>query len=111
MATMLHGVERPVPVNQGRLQPSWFDIWRLPPDEDEYDEVGINESTPIIRDLIRAQVHSGIDFNRIVLVGSSQGAALSLIVGLTTKHELGGLVSLSGWIPPRVRDVSPLQRY
>jgi lysophospholipase II len=51
-------------------------------------------------------VHSGIDSRNIVLVGFSQGAALSLMVGLTTLHELGGIVSLSGWIPFRIRDVS-----
>jgi len=57
-------------------------------------------------DIIDTQVHSGIDHSRIVLVGFSQGAALSLMVGLKALPELGGLVSLSGWIPPRVRDVS-----
>jgi len=51
-------------------------------------------------------VHSGIDSRKIVLVGFSQGAALSLMVGLTTLHELGGVASLSGWIPCRMRDVS-----
>jgi predicted esterase len=51
-------------------------------------------------------VHSGIDSRKIVLVGFSQGAALSLMVGLTTLHELGGVASLSGWIPCRIREVS-----
>ena len=51
-------------------------------------------------------MHAGIDSRNIVLIGFSQGAALSLMVGLTTLHELGGVVSLSGWIPCRMRDVS-----
>ena len=105
-----YSIERPVSVNQGRLQPSWFDIWHLPPHEDEYDEASIAESTSIILDLVNTQIHSGIDSSRIVLVGFSQGAALSMMVGLKALPELGGLVSLSGWIPPRVRDVSPSRK-
>jgi predicted esterase len=106
-ATTPHSIDRPVPVNNGQLQPSWFDIWHLPPHKDEYDEIGIRESTSIIRSLIHSQLHNGINSSRIVLVGFSQGAALSLMVGLDTFPEIGGLVSLSGWIPPRVRGVSP----
>ena len=55
---------------------------------------------------IQAEVHRGTDPRRIVLMGFSQGAALSLLVALTTLHELGGVVSLAGWIPHRGREVS-----
>ncbi|KAH7929376.1 phospholipase carboxylesterase [Leucogyrophana mollusca] len=94
----------PVSLNQGERRPSWFDIGHLPPHADEYDEIGIAESVGVIESLILGQVHAGIDPRRIVLVGFSQGAALALIVALTTLHELGGVASLSGWIPPAVRE-------
>jgi lysophospholipase-2 len=42
-------------------------------------------------------------------MGFSQGAALSLLVVLTTLHELGGVISLAGWIPHSGREVSPSQ--
>jgi len=95
---------RPVTFSQGQRRPAWFNVWRLPPQKNEYDEVGISESISVIENIILTQVHSGIDSRKIVLVGFSQGAALSLMVGLTTLHELGGVASLSGWLPCRIRD-------
>lgn len=103
--------QRPVSVSQMQFRPSWFNIWRLPPHQDEYDETAIFESVSVIENIIIEQVSRGIDSRRIVVCGFSQGAALSLIVGLTTLYELGGIISLSGWIPERVRDVSHLFRH
>lgn len=81
-------------------------MWRLPPQPHEFDEIGISESIQFIESIIIAQVASGIDSRRIVLAGFSQGAALSLMVGLTSLYELGGIISMSGWIPNRMREVS-----
>jgi lysophospholipase II len=92
-----------VTLNQGQYRPSWFNVSHLPPYPGEFDEVAIAGSVAIIDNLILAQVHTGIDLRRIILVGFSQGAALSMMVALTTLHDLGGL---SGWIPRRARDVS-----
>jgi len=97
-------MDRPVTFCQGQRRPAWFNVWRLPPGNDEYDELGVSESISIIENIILAQVHSGIDSRKIVLVGFSQGGALSLMVGLTSLHELGGIASLSGWIPHHIRD-------
>lgn len=55
---------------------------------------------------IQAEVHRGADPQRIILMGFSQGAALGLLVALTTLHDLGGVVSLAGWIPHNGREVS-----
>lgn len=96
---------RRVSMNQGMLRPSWFDIWRLPPHPSEYDEQAITESISAIEEIILNQIHSGIDSRRIFLMGFSQGAALSLCVGLSTLNELGGIISLSGWLPHAYRSV------
>ncbi|KAJ7275513.1 Phospholipase/carboxylesterase [Mycena haematopus] len=88
-------------------RPSWFNIATLPPSDEEFDEPGIAESIAVIESLILAQIHRGIDARRVLLVGFSQGAALSLMIALSTLHDLGGVASLSGWIPPRARDVAP----
>lgn len=93
-------------LNQGHRRSSWFDIAQLPPGPNEFDEHGLSESVGLIENLILSQVHAGIDSQRIVLVGFSQGAALSMMVALTTLYFLGGVVSLSGWIPPPARHVS-----
>ncbi|ESK86238.1 lysophospholipase i [Moniliophthora roreri MCA 2997] len=94
---------RPVSLNQGTLRPSWFDITNLPPQKDEWDETTIAESIARIENIVLREVHSGVESSRIVLVGFSQGAALSLMTALSTLHELGGVVSLSGWIPHAAR--------
>ncbi|KAJ6626869.1 phospholipase carboxylesterase [Mycena sp. CBHHK59/15] len=93
-----------VTFNQGRKRPSWFDVATLPPGDDEFDEHGIAESIKVVENLILSLIHRGIDSRRIILVGFSQGAALSLMVALSTLHDIGGVASLSGWIPARARD-------
>ncbi|KAJ3546233.1 hypothetical protein NMY22_g2135 [Coprinellus aureogranulatus] len=90
---------RPVSWNQGALRPSWFNIWNLPPLPEEYDEEAINHSISTIRDLIREEVSSGVDSKRVFLMGFSQGAALSLCAGLNAPWNIGGIISLSGWLP------------
>ncbi|KAF8230424.1 Phospholipase/carboxylesterase [Tricholoma matsutake] len=95
--------ERPVSVHQGQLIPCWFDTVSLPPGLYEFDEAGISESVTLIDGLIQSQMQAGIDSRQIVLMGFSQGAALSMIVALTKHYNLGGVVSLSGWIPLRAR--------
>jgi lysophospholipase-2 len=66
----------------------------------------VNESIQAIEGIIQKKVQQGTDPKRIVLIGFSQGAAVCLMVGLTTLHELAGIASLSGWIPHRIREVS-----
>lgn len=93
-------------LNAGQHRPSWFDIRSLPPASNEWDGAAIASSVSSVEAWIQAEVHSGIDPRRIVLMGFSQGAALSLLVALTTLHELGGVISLGGWIPHCGREVS-----
>jgi predicted esterase len=102
---------RPVSLNAGQHRPSWFDIRSFPPARNEWDEAAIASSVSNVEAWIQAEVHRGIDPRRIVLMGFSQGAALSLLVALTTLHELGGVISLAGWIPHSGREVSPLRLY
>ncbi|THH04156.1 hypothetical protein EW145_g5733 [Phellinidium pouzarii] len=93
-----------VSYNAGERRPSWFNIWNLPPHVAEHDEAGIAESVSLIEQLILDEVHNGLDPRKILLVGFSQGAALCLMTALTTLHDIGGVGSLSGWIPHRIRD-------
>ena len=95
----------PVTYSQGRVRPSWFDIAHLPPCN-HYDEAGASASIAYLEDLILREVRQGaVPESKIVLVGFSQGASLSLMTALTTLHELGGVASLSGWLPQECRQV------
>jgi predicted esterase len=104
--TNCFSIDRPVSFSKGESRPSWFNIWNLPPEQDEYDENCIRESVELVEQLILGEVRAGIDLSRIILVGFSQGAALALMTALSVDLRLGGVVSLSGWIPHRFRSVS-----
>ena len=96
-------------LNAGQQCSSWFDIQSFPPDCNEWDEAAIASSVSHVEGWIQAEVHRGADPRRIILMGFSQGAALGLLVALTTLHDLGGVVNLAGWIPHNGREVSSHQ--
>ena len=60
------------------------------------DEEGMLESAQYINNLIEEEIRTGIPSHRIFLGGFSQGATMSLFVGLTTSKLLGGIICLSG---------------
>lgn len=93
---------QPVTMNPYQKLPSWFNVSRLPPVLEEFDAAGIAASMERIEDIILSVVHSGVDPTRIVLWGSGQGAAMAMLLALTTLNELGGVVGMSGWIPSSV---------
>ncbi|KAF8076711.1 Phospholipase/Carboxylesterase-domain-containing protein [Lyophyllum atratum] len=97
-----HSPTRSVKANMGMEMPSWFDIYSFGFDTDE-DEMGMLESARQINQLISTEVESGTDPSRIVLGGFSQGAAMSLLTGLTGERKLAGIAVLSGWLPIRAK--------
>jgi len=95
-----HSPVRPVKANMDIVMPSWFDIYSFGFDTDE-DEKGMVDSARLINQVITSEIDSGIDANRIVLGGFSQGGTMSLMTGLTSGRKLAGLAVLSGWLPLR----------
>lgn len=84
----------PIPVGTSSSKPE--------SDEDEEeDEEGILQSVEYICKLIDEEVQRGIAPERIVLGGFSQGCAISLVAGLSSRYagKLAGLVGLSGYLP------------
>ena len=75
-----------------------FDIRTFDFDAEE-DEQGLLESSRRLNEIISSEVDSGIDANRIVLGGFSQGGAMTLLTGLTSERKLAGAVVLSGFLP------------
>jgi len=112
---------RKVTANMGMEMPSWyvfehsikttlhilgrFDIYSFGFDVEE-DSKGMLQTVQQLNALIESEVEIGLDPSRIILGGFSQGAAMSLLTGLTCKHKLGGVVVLSGWLPLRKNFVS-----
>jgi len=94
---------RPVSLNHGCLRPSWFDMRALPPSHLDWDHVGTAASINWIESIVQAEMLAGADPRRIILVGFSQGAALSLVVALSSLVDFGGIACLSGWLPHGAR--------
>jgi predicted esterase len=71
--------------------------------ENQEDEAGLLQSKGEIDKLIANEIDGGVPSERILLGGFSQGAALTLLPGLTTERKLAGLAVLSGYIPIRTK--------
>ncbi|KAJ7171875.1 lysophospholipase I [Mycena crocata] len=95
-----HAPTRAITANGGHRMPAWFNLFSFnPPSED--DEAGMLESLASIESLIQNEIDSGIDPSRIVIGGFSQGATMSLLTGMVSSKQLGGVAVLSGRLPLR----------
>ena len=88
---------RPITVNNGQVMPGWYDI-SMQDIARKPDEIGVRESQAAIDELIERELNRGIESDRIILAGFSQGGAIALQVGLRSKHELGGIMALSTYL-------------
>lgn len=93
---------RPVTINGGYEMRAWYDIF--PPGNDpsvprREDEPGLRESQAIVQQLIDREAQRGVAPGRTVLMGFSQGCAMTLLAGLRAPQRLAGLVALSGYLP------------
>ena len=86
------------------LGTSWFTINEFPLVSREcYDFKEAENSKKILEKAINeeAKLLNG-KYENIYIGGFSQGACLSLLVGLTFEHLLGGVISLSGYLFPEI---------
>jgi phospholipase/carboxylesterase len=89
---------RPVTINGGYVMRAWYDIVDIGSARRE-DETGLRASRDAIDALIALEHARGIEPSRIVLMGFSQGCAMSLMAGLRHAERLAGIVGLSGYLP------------
>jgi phospholipase/carboxylesterase len=90
--------ERPVTINGGYVMRAWYDITGAEMTRRE-DEAGLRASQALVAELIAHERGRGIAANRIVLMGFSQGCAMTLMTGLRHGERLAGLAALSGYLP------------
>ena len=95
-----HAPIQAVSLNNGMQMPAWYDIYSLEMDSQE-DTAGIEKITVEIHLLIQQQINVGIQPEKIILAGFSQGGALALHAGLRFPHALAGLIGLSCYLPLR----------
>ena len=93
-----HAPVMPVTINNGYPMRAWYDILGTEIDRRE-DEAGLRLSLQRVEALLAAEKARGMAAGRIVLMGFSQGCAMTLLAGLRHGERLAGLVGLSGYLP------------
>lgn len=93
-----HAPIRPITINGGVKMRGWYDILALDLDRKE-DLEGIQNSAKLIELLIERERNLNIPSQAIILAGFSQGGAMALYAGLRYKEPLGGIISLSAYLP------------
>jgi phospholipase/carboxylesterase len=93
-----HAPIRPVTINGGYRMRAWYDILGTELTRRE-DETGLRQSLAEVQALLDREAARGIAAERTVLMGFSQGCAMSLLAGLRAPQRLAGLVGLSGYLP------------
>lgn len=89
---------RPVTLNNNMPMRAWYNIVGLKLTDRE-DRDGILQSEKMIHDVIASQLADGFTSKQIYLAGFSQGGAMALFVGLRAKAPLGGIITLSAYLP------------
>lgn len=101
----------PITMNNHEFRRAWFDLEDLPPtNESGSDSVcrQINHILQSLEQIVHAELHGRPQSPKVVVAGFSQGGATAMMLALTSLHEIGGVASLSGWIPHISRPVCSL---
>lgn len=93
-----HAPTMPITINNGYVMRAWYDIFGADLTAKE-DEIGLRKSQAAIEQLITQENLRGINTDRIILAGFSQGCAITLQTGLRHPQRLAGLLCLSGYLP------------
>jgi len=93
-----HAPDMAVTRNNGYIMPAWYDIYGNIPIVQE-DETGIKVSECYINSLITNEISRGINAERILLAGFSQGGAIALHTALRYPQRLAGVLALSTYVP------------
>lgn len=93
-----HAPMMPVTINQGFVMRAWYDI-KSAEISSHPDEANIRSSAELVNTMVDEQIASGIEANRIILAGFSQGGAIVLQAGLRQTHALAGIMALSTYLP------------
>ena len=93
-----HAPMQAVTINSNYVMPTWYDIKSTDIQANE-DVEGFKQSQQHLHDLIEAEHNKGIDYNRIILAGFSQGGAVVLHTGLRFSQKLAGIIALSCYLP------------
>lgn len=89
-----HAPSMPVTINNGYVMPAWYDILDIAFDR-KVDEQQLLKSAAAIHALAEREIERGIDSQRIVIAGFSQGGAVGYQAALSFHKPLAGLLAMS----------------
>ncbi len=101
-----HAPIREVTINGGMAMRAWYDILSMGASR-EVNEAQLDEVSAQIKQLIEQEHQRGIDWDKIILVGFSQGGAVAYQTALSHDPRLAGLACLSTY---RINPESPSNR-
>ena len=93
---------RPVSLNGGYRMRAWYDIFppaNEPGKDRAEDAPGLRDAAALVQGLLDREASRGVPPARTVLMGFSQGCAMTLMAGLRAPQRLAGLAGLSGYLP------------
>lgn len=93
-----HAPVRAVTINGGARMRAWYDIRDMDLNN-RADHEGVAESVVQVDALIAREADRGVPADRVLLVGFSQGGAITLAAGLARSVPLAGLAGLSTYLP------------
>lgn len=93
-----HAAIRPISLNNGLPMRGWYDIAGFDLSQRQ-DETGVRASITEVEALIEREAAHGIEADRVVLAGFSQGGAVALAAGLRHARKLAAIVALSTYLP------------
>jgi phospholipase/carboxylesterase len=100
-----HAPVMPVAINNGYKMRAWYDISDMDLGKNP-DINGIEKNSKLVAELIDAEIEKGINSNRILLIGFSQGGVMALHTATRYNKKLAGAASLSSYFP--TTDTMPL---
>ncbi|WP_439135985.1 alpha/beta hydrolase [Pseudomaricurvus sp.] len=89
-----HAPSIPVTVNGGMAMPAWYDILSMDIDR-KIDETQILQSAEAINALIDREIERGVESDKILIAGFSQGGAVAYQTALSYPKPLAGLMTMS----------------
>lgn len=79
--------------------PSWFDIYSLRNLTHLINSTQLFQSQQRVDQIIEGEVNAGVPFQRIFIIGFSQGGALALTTFLRSKYNIAGCMGVATWLP------------
>jgi phospholipase/carboxylesterase len=92
-----HAPMIPVTINGGYVMPAWYDILEANLDR-KVDALQLAQSASAIQLLIDREIARGVESQKIILAGFSQGGAVVYEAGLSYTKPLAGMLALSTYL-------------